>query len=127
METIVKGMLRDIIENPLYDEKLIHQYFADQYTQTVDHATLDLEHFKKHIQKLKDLIQTVHVDVLNCVSEKETVFTKHQVRSVLKDGSFTTHKVFAEFKIFDGKIVSCDELTFLIDGSEAGKHLGSAL
>ncbi|RNL69275.1 hypothetical protein ED312_22365 [Sinomicrobium pectinilyticum] len=127
MEAIVKGMLKDIIENPVYDEKLIHRYFTDNYTQTVDHSTLDLPHFKQHIIKLKDLIKHVHVEVINCAGNSNTVFTKHHVYSVLRDGTANTHKVLAEFKIRHGKIACCDELTFLISGSESGKDLGSVL
>ncbi|CAA7193718.1 hypothetical protein [Chryseobacterium potabilaquae] len=125
MEKIVIGMLKDIIENPHYDEKLIHQYFANEYKQTVDHITLDLDQFKKHIQKLKGLSQSAQIDILNCVSGNETVFTKHKVCSTLKDGSIHTHKVLAEFKISNGKIINCEELTFLMEGSDTGKHLGS--
>lgn len=127
MENIVKGMLRDIVENPDFDKKLIHHYFADSYLQTVDHTCLNIDQFKQHIQKLKDLSETVNVEVLNYAVKDDTVFTKHLVTSTLKDGSTHTHKVIAEFIIRDGKIVLCDELTFLVDGSDTGKHLGSIM
>ncbi|MBW3519227.1 hypothetical protein [Flavobacterium sp. NKUCC04_CG] len=127
METTVKEMLHDIIENPVFDEKVIDCYFAYNYIQIVDHTHLNLKQFKSHIQKLKSLIARVEVEVLNCASNDKSVFTKHLVRSILKDGSKHTHKVFAEFVIKDGKIVKCEELTFLIEGSEAGKDLGSVV
>jgi len=127
MENIVKGMLKDIIENPVYDEKLIHRYFAEEYQQTVDHTHLNLDQFKQHIQKLKSLIDEVKVEVLNYAVKDDTVFTKHLVSYLLKDGSKHTHKVFAEFIIHEEKVVSCEELTFLVEGSDTGKDLGSAM
>jgi len=77
---------------------------------------LNLDRFKQHIKKLKDLIDTVQVKILNYAEQDNAVFTKHLVSSTLKDGSKHTHKVFAEFIVKDGKIRYCDELTSLVDG-----------
>lgn len=83
---------------------------------------LNLDQFKQHIKKLKDLIDTDQVKILNYAEQDNAVFTKHLVSSTLKDGSKHTYKVFAEFIVKDGKIspywavfISCQVL-FLTKG-----------
>lgn len=127
MEEIVKGMFRDVIENNEYNESIIDQYFSDQYIQLVDNSSLDIRHFKQHMQKLKELTHSVTIEILNLAINQDTIFTKHLVQSTLQDGTTTAHKVFAEFKIFNGKIIACDEATLLVSGAAAGKNLGSIL
>lgn len=127
MEKLVKEMLHNVIESKTYDDELILAYFSTDYIQVVDGNTLDFTGFKKHIQKLKELIATVEVEVLNFASRDQTVFTKHQVQSVLRDGSRHKHFVMAEFTFQDGKIIRCEELTFLLEGSASGKNLGSTV
>jgi len=125
MEKIVKEMLQCVIESKAYDERLIQQYFSPAYEQFVDHAKLDFEGFKQHIKKLKQLIETVEVQILSTAVQDNIVFTKHLVHSVLKDGSQHIHKVLAEFTFAEGKIIRCEELTCLLSGSEDAKDLGS--
>lgn len=125
MEKRVKEMLQQVIESKTYDEEVILQYFSPTYEQWVDHSKLDFEGFKQHIKKLKQLIETVEVQLVNTAVNDNTVFTKHLVYSVLKDGSQHTHKVLAEFTFAGNKIVRCEELTCLLSGSAKAKHLGS--
>ncbi|WP_410877779.1 hypothetical protein [Myroides sp. DW712] len=125
MEKVVKEMLQQVIESKTYEEEVILQFFSPAYEQLVDHAKLDFEGFKQHIKKLKQLIETVEVQLVNTAAHDNIVFTKHLVHSVLKDGSQHTHKVLAEFTFSGDKIIRCEELTCLVSGSEEAKSLGS--
>lgn len=127
MEDFIKGLFRDTIENKNYDEKLIDKYFSEDYIQMVDDQTLDFDTFKKHIRKLKDKLQQVDVQFSNIASNETSVFTKHYVNSILKNGETVKHKVFAEFQIKNGKVIQCDELTLLIEGDKSESNLGSTL
>ena len=127
MEKIVETMLQVIIEGKEYRESDIEQYFSPTYIQVVDQTQLDYKRFKQHIQKLKTLIESVEVTILNTATKGNTVFTKHLVSSVFKDGSRYQHKVFAEFTIEQGRITRCEELTLLLAGNEGGKQLGSVV
>ncbi|MFC6101324.1 hypothetical protein [Olivibacter domesticus] len=127
MEDFIKGLFRDTIENKNYDEKLIDKYFSEDYVQMVDDQTLDFDTFKKHIRKLKDKLQQVDVQFSNIASNETSVFTKHYVNSILKNGESVKHKVFAEFQIKNGKVIQCDELTLLIEGDKSESNLGSTL
>lgn len=125
MIELVKTMFTDIIENEKYDEALIKKYFSKDYIQLVDDAQLDLSTFKKHVQVLKAKTLSQSIEVINIAENENSVFTKHFALSKLKNGDKLKHKVLAEFKIRNGKIISCDELTFLVGGDPSGKGLGS--
>lgn len=127
MENFIKALFRDVIENKNYDEKLINKYFSEDYVQIVDDQTLDFDTFKKHIRKLKDKIQQVDVRFSSIVSNETSVFTKHYVNSILKNGETVKHKVFAEFQVKNGKVIQCDELTSLIAGNKNESNLGSTV
>lgn len=125
MEDFIKALFRDTIENKNYDEKLIDKYFSEDYVQMVDDQTLDFDTFKKHIRKLKDKLQQADVQFSNIASNETSVFTKHYVNSILKNGETVKHKVFAEFQIKNGKVIQCDEMTLLIEGNKSESNLGS--
>jgi len=127
MTEFVKEMFKDVIENPVFDEKIVAQYFSRSYIQTVDNRKLDYTDFVNHIKKLKEKVSVQKVQFLNTAENGTSVFTKHIVKSVLRDNSNITHKVLAEFVIEDGKIETCDELTIMLEGSENEKNLGSEM
>ncbi|MDM1296879.1 MULTISPECIES: hypothetical protein [unclassified Sphingobacterium] len=123
----IKALFKDVIENKNYDETLINKYFSENYIQIVDNVELDFETFKKHIKKLKDKIQQVDIAFLNLAENDHSIFTKHQVTSILNTGEVVKHKVFAEFLIKDGKVFKCEEMTLQIEGSPNESNLGSAV
>ncbi|WP_267740298.1 hypothetical protein [Myroides injenensis] len=125
MEKTIREMFQNIIENNVYNEQMIYKYFSPDYEQIVDDKYLKIEEFIMHIKKLKEVVETAEVSIINFATKDNSIFTKHIVKTVLKDGSKHTHKVFAEFIINDNKIIRCEELTLLIAGSEAAKRLGS--
>lgn len=127
MENLIKAVFTDVIENKNYDESLIDKYFSEDYVQTVDQVTLDFNSFKKHIQKLKEKVDQQNVIFENMASNETSVFTKHHVTSILKNGEIVKHKVFAEFIIENNKVINCDELTILLEGSIIEKKLGSEI
>lgn len=125
MEKTIREMFQNIIENNVYNEQMIYKYFSPDYEQIVDDKYLKIEEFIMHIKKLKEVVETAEVSIINFATKDNSIFTKHIVKTVLKDGSKHTHKVFAEFIINDNKIIRCEELTLLLAGSEAAKRLGS--
>lgn len=127
MKDFIKALFRDVIENKHYDETLIHQYFSEEYVQIVDDQILDFATFKKHIHKLKEKVQETHVRFAGIASNETSVFTRHYVKSKLKNGEWVKHKVLAEFQLKNGKVVQCDELTMQMEGDKSESDLGSAV
>ncbi|MGQ8869532.1 hypothetical protein [Myroides sp. TSA_177.3] len=126
MEKLVREMLHQIIENKVYDEQLITTYFSPQYVQVVNDTVLDFEGFKQHIKKLKEVVHTIRLEILQTGEGKDCVFTKHKVEVLLNDQSTHTYKVMAEFLFQEGKIIRCEELTYLVEG-KASYNLGAVV
>ncbi|UCA60197.1 hypothetical protein KB553_01420 [Chryseobacterium rhizoplanae] len=125
MKHIIQEVFTNILENPVFDLSLIEQYFSKDYIQLVDHTQLNYEEFILHIKKLKEKVSGQKIDLINYAENGNIIFTHHMARSVLKDGSIVRHKVLAEFTIHEDKIIRCDELTLLLEGSQTERNLGS--
>lgn len=127
MKQIIQQVFSHILENPVFDLSFIEKYFSKDYIQLVDHIQLNYEEFILHIQKLKEKVTEQKIDIINWAENGNIIFTHHIAKSVLKDGSVVLHKVLAEFTIQDGKVIRCDELTLLLEGTHHAKNLGSEI
>ncbi|WES98432.1 hypothetical protein P2W68_02190 [Chryseobacterium arthrosphaerae] len=127
MKHIIEQVFSRILENPVLDEILIEKYFSRQYVQLVDHTRLNYDEFVLHIKKLRDKVSEQKIKIISYAENENSIFTKHIARSVLKDGSIVIHKVLAEFTVVDGKIIQCDELTLLLEGTHDARNLGSEM
>ena len=125
MEKIVQEMLHQIIESKSYDEKQIEVYFSPQYIQVVNTTVLDFEGFKKHIQKLKEVVDSIDLEIVQTGVGDHCIFTNHRVHVVLKDQSSHYYKVMAMFVFEENKIIRCEELTYLVEGE--GDNLGAVV
>lgn len=127
MNNFIKQVFKDVIENPTYDKLLVNKYFNENYIQTVDGQTFDFKKFNKHLIKLKSKISKQSVEFENIIANENYIFTKHIVESTLINGEIIKHKVLAEFKIKNSKIIRCDELTMLLSGNKDVANLGSEI
>ncbi|WP_160139691.1 hypothetical protein [Chryseobacterium sp. c4a] len=127
MKYIIQKVFTNVLENPVFDLSLIERYFSKDYIQFVDHQQLNYNEFILHIKKLKEKVADQKIDLINYAENGNIIFTHHIAKSVLKDGSIILHKVLAEFTIQEGKIIKCDELTFLLEGDLSAKNLGSEI
>ena len=109
-----KIILREQIED-LYHDILINldidqipKYFADDYIQTTDHKTSDIQEFKNHLFRLS----ITHFKTMLIDENQNIVYLKYDVLVDKKDGFIGKVEVFAEF-IFnkEGKVKLCNELT----------------
>lgn len=117
---------RKIFGTAEFDEAFLRQMFDTSYIQHVDGKTMGLEEFIQHMKLLKERTQSIHVDFRSVITEGEIVFSNHVVEALMKDGSSSVIQVIAEFRINNGKVYYCDELTHLISGDAASRDLGSA-
>lgn len=127
MKHFIQKVFSEVLENPAFDELLIEKYFSKDYVQLVDRQQLNYENFVLHIKKLKEKVTEQKIEFISHAENDNIIFTNHVVKSQLKDGSFVCHKVLAEFTIQNSKIIRCDELTVLLEGSQSEKNLGSEM
>ena len=124
---IIRSVFKEVLENPILDMESISDYFSVEYVQYVDGKTMHYDDFLKHISLLKTKVESMSILINSIVAEEHIVFTNHTVSSILKNGTQLKMKVIAEFRLRDGKIYFCDELTSLIEGDEREKDLGSRI
>ncbi|MDR0228767.1 MAG: hypothetical protein LBI72_06865 [Flavobacteriaceae bacterium] len=123
--TLVTESLINTIEPADYNEKILKSYFSQNYIQCVDGKTLLFDEFCKHIKLLKQHTLRRKLIINTIISQDDTVFTNHTVQVLTSPNKLSTIKVLAMFKVKDNKIISCDELTFLLEGDLKNKDLGS--
>jgi predicted SnoaL-like aldol condensation-catalyzing enzyme len=124
---IIQDVFTNILENQESDKTLISKYFADNYVQHVDGKTIKFDDFVKHIQTLKETIKDISITVNTIVEEDDIVFTNHEVKTISRKGRENQIKVIAEFRLKDGKIYRCDELTHMVEGHVEDQDLGSRI
>ena len=106
-------------------EKLAAEKISPNYVQHVDGKTLDYEQFIKHRLVQNKVVKTITVNFQHIVAEGDKIFTIHVADVEKKDGSKVKIKVIAMFIIKDAKLVACDELTHVLEGSKEDEDLGS--
>ena len=57
LKTQIENFYQDILIN--LDTEKIEHYFAAEYIQETEHDTLNLTEFKLHLQKLKEVVNTL--------------------------------------------------------------------
>lgn len=125
MESFIKNVFRDVIEDMEADENVISEYFSRKYIQHVDGHTLDYQGFVEHMKKQKTLIHSAKVVIDRCLVDGNKLCTIHRVDMTKKNGEQIAAKVISYFELEDGKIVLCDELTKLLKGCKEDQHIGS--
>lgn len=124
-----KQLIRDafatVVENPQYDEAAIRRYFSPDYVQQVDGKVLSFDQFRQHLNVLKETVTAVAVRFDTLAAENEVVFSNHRVTATRANGQTGEMQVIAEFRIHNGQINACNELTHLIRGDAEDRDLGS--
>ena len=118
---IVRTLFEKTFESDDFNEKALESLVSPDYVQHVDGKTLGYKEFVAHVKWLKAKISKINIDFMALIEEGDTVFSNH---IVMKDGSTGKAHVIAEFRVRDGKIFYCDELTCLLEGNEKNRHLG---
>lgn len=122
---IIRSIFTEILENPVMNKALISKYFTTDYVQYVDGKIINFDDFVKHIQVLKTKIKQMSISMKSIVAEDNIVFTNHEVTTIMHGGRNGKMKVIAEFRLRDGKVYYCDELTHMLEGDNKDKDLGS--
>ncbi|MFM2485190.1 nuclear transport factor 2 family protein [Celerinatantimonas yamalensis] len=122
--TLVLNAFKEIIESPLYDKNKLTHYFSSDYKQVVNGNLLDFDGFIKHVERLKTETKNMTLTVIASAAEGDTVFTHHNVVVEKEDGELTLFEVLANFTVSNSKIVRCEELTRVIQGTDSDQDLG---
>jgi len=121
---LIEGAIASLLD-PQQDADHLTRYFAPDYTQEVDGKRLTFAGFIDHARALKASLRCGHATIERLVVSGDTIADIHVVEADKKNGDAIRVKVIAFFTVRDGKIVGVDELTHLLDGSDADRDMGS--
>ena len=125
IKKLVKSAFREVLEEKGYAEEKITEYFHPEYMQYVDGKTIDYPTFVLHIKKLKSTLDHVSIEFVHMIAEDNKVCSVHIARGSKVDGSEFETKVIAYMEVYEERIILCDELTFMMQGNESDRDLGS--
>ncbi len=91
----------------------------------LDGKTLNYGDFVSLMKEQKAVMEKVQVTVTHIVVDGDKIATSHTVNGVKRDGSEIEAEIIAIFQVRDGKLVLCDALTRLANGSREDRDLGS--
>ncbi|WP_293308342.1 nuclear transport factor 2 family protein [Pedobacter sp. UBA5917] len=126
-KALIRKAFKAVVENPIYDQTSIGQYFSPEYRQYVDGEELDFDGFCQHMKAQKLSVKHAVIDFQTMVEEGEIVFTNHSVEILTNENRHALMHVIAEFRIKNNRIIYCNELTRLVSGDERERDLGSRL
>lgn len=107
-------------------EEAVAKYHDASYKQYSDGKILNYDDLLSHVKYLKSVLASkVEIIYDDIVADQNTVCTVHRAKASKKDGTKVEIKVIAFHKIMNNKIVSTDELTYVLSGDEQDKKLGS--
>jgi len=107
------------------DIDTLTSFMTPDYRQLVDGRDMALKDFRDHALALRSRFRKLDIDIQHLVCQNDTVATIHLVRATHPCGKQTLVKVIAFFKFREGRICLVDELTHILEGTEADKTLGS--
>ncbi|HUB10593.1 MAG TPA: nuclear transport factor 2 family protein [Acetobacteraceae bacterium] len=121
---LIEGALASLLD-PQQDTNQFVRYFASDYVQEVDGKTLTFAGFIDHARMLKASLRRGCATIERLVVSGDTIADIHVVKAEKMNGDAIRVKVIAFFTVRDGKIIAVDELTHLLDGSDADRDMGS--
>jgi predicted SnoaL-like aldol condensation-catalyzing enzyme len=124
-KSLVERAFRDVFASDALDEGAIARYFSPRYVQKTDGRTLDYAGFVAHVRELKRTVKNVKITFERMVAEGASVVSIHRAEAEKIAGGRVAIRVFALFIIDEGKIVLCDELTWLEQGAAEDRDLAS--
>jgi len=124
-KSLVERAFQDVFASDAFDEGAITRYFSPLYVQKTDGRTLDFQGFVVHVRELKRTVKNVKITFDQMVAEGSNVVSIHRAEAEKIAGGRVAIRVFALFIIDEGKIVLCDELTWLEQGAAEDRDLAS--
>lgn len=122
---VVRELFECALLRPELDENRLAKLVHPDYRQQADGRSLDYADFIKHLRHLKQMCSRVDLEILSWAEQGERVFTRHRVAADKRDGGRVSMLVIAEFRVRDGMVRACDELTHMLSGTTEDRDLGS--
>jgi ketosteroid isomerase-like protein len=125
MKSFIKHTFQEVVENPNATEATYAKYFSKDYIQNVNGERLGYKEFVQHMNTLKASVQSIKIIFEDMIVENDKICSHHVAHAIKKNGQEVLMRVIAVMHVKDYKIISCNELTFLIAGEKEDHDIGS--
>ena len=107
-------------------EAVLDRHFSPEYRQRTNGVWDDREAFARHARKLREIIESARIELLDELHDGNRYADRHRVHAVKRDGARVVQEVylFAELDA-DGRFVRVEETTLMLAGEEADREIGS--
>lgn len=124
---IAQALTELIFRRELTVEQAVRLHFTDDYRQRTDGVWSDRAEFIDHIEHLRGVVASGHIEVHEELREGSAYADRHTVHVVKTDGSAASVEVYLFAQLAeDGRLHRVQETTLMLAGSEADRGLGSA-
>jgi predicted SnoaL-like aldol condensation-catalyzing enzyme len=124
-KSLIERAFQEVFASDALEEAAIALYFSPGYAQKSDGRILDFAGFVAHVRELKRTLKNVKITFERMVAEGASVVGIHRAEAEKISGGKIAIRVFALFVIEENRIVLCDELTRLEQGSAEDRDLAS--
>lgn len=109
------------------DFSALELYVSDHYQQFVDGQQLDKPAFMAHLRAQRLTVKQFSIRFISLIEQGDIVFSHHVVTVEKHDGSQASVEVLAKLVIKAQQLLLCDEVTQLLEGTQADAQLASCL
>ncbi|MFC4298672.1 nuclear transport factor 2 family protein [Castellaniella hirudinis] len=108
-------------------EKVLNRHFSPDYRQRTNGQWDDREGFMRHARKLREVVVSARIEVLEELRDGDHYADRHRVRITKRDGSQVIQEVYLFAQIDqDGRFARIEETTLMLEGAETDRDIGSA-
>lgn len=107
-------------------DAVLDRHFSAAYRQRTNGQWEDRESFARHARKLREIVASARIEVLDELREGNRYADRHRVDVTKRDGTRVVQEVylFAELDA-DGRFLRVEETTLMLAGEEADRDIGS--
>ncbi|KAA0016277.1 nuclear transport factor 2 family protein [Salinicola corii] len=108
-------------------EEALASHFSPEYQQRTNGHWDDREAFAEHAAKLREIVVSADVEVLDELREGNRYADRHIVRVTKRDGSEVVQEVYLFGELdSEGRFLRVEETTLMLQGAEEDRDIGSA-
>ena len=126
---IIRNFFDEMDNDPSVTEesakKVIEKYLDPGYIQHVDGKTMHYKDSLPHRVNQLGRIKNIKITFDHLIAEGDKVISIHRAQGQKINGGEIEARVFALWRMKNGKIYLCDELTHLVKGSKEDEDIGS--
>ena len=126
MTTTIRTVLDTLLNQP---EVPLHtwldRHFSPNYRQRTNGHWDDRAGFEAHACKLRALVRSAQIEVLDELRQDRRYASRHRVRVTQHSGGAVTQEVYLFAHLDEqGRFERVEELTLMLEGSEADRDIG---